>query len=277
MSNKLLTINIRNKKQAGVYPFDKHLKKYCEAEKTFTHFMTGYTDSLHCEEINTIFSLDGMNLKVFLAKNKIIADYKECDIIIENIPRSIIHYYKLIPHEFNFEKAILIDINSAYPTILKNYEIIKEETFNFLMKLKKRERLKAIGSLATQKIKTEYIKGVKQEAEIMPRGEYSDLYFFCAYEIGEALQFASTILPNSFLFYWFDGIYFRYENNEQLYKVMDYFREKNLAHKFLVIYDFISEMDKKGNFKLSWIEAPNEIDKNNKEKAKQKKITIPKK
>jgi hypothetical protein len=276
-NNKLLTINIRNKKQNGVLPFEKHLKRFCEQKKDFTHFMTGYTDAIHTEEKNIIFSNDSSNLKIFIAKNKIISDYKNCNTEIENIPRSIIHYYKLKPHEFNYEKAILIDINSAYPTILKNYELITNETFEYLMKLKKGERLKAIGSLATQKIKTEYLKGSPQEAEVMPRGEFSQLYFFCAYEIGEALQKSSAILPNSFLFYWFDGIYLKYENNEQLWQVTDYFREINLDFKILVIYDFISELDKRGNFKIRWTESPTEPDKNNPEKSKTKKITIPKK
>ena len=137
---KLLNTVIRQTKCriSGKNQTDLLIEKYGKNDGEYFLEMTGYTDSVISQEKQkTIIAEGRTDIKTFAASKKIISDYEKSNIILENIPTDAVKYYKYKNQEFHFDIAILIDIKAAYPSVLKNTGIIKDETFQYLMKLKK--------------------------------------------------------------------------------------------------------------------------------------------
>jgi hypothetical protein len=234
---------------------------------------TTYTDTIIDQNQNKIIVAPNFTANnTFIASKKIISDYENSGIYLENIPQSIIHYYNLNNNDFFFERAILIDINAAYPTALKNTGIISEETFNFLMRLKKIQRLKAIGMLASSKFIYEFEKGELISTRKTDRNKYADIYFYASYEIGEILQKCSVLNKNDFLFYWFDGIYIK-PNWIYAAEIMNLLKENNFEYSVSWIENF-SAKELKNCIKIIWTELTHS--ENKIIEKKQKSVFLPK-
>jgi len=234
---------------------------------------TTYTDTIIDQNQNKIIVAPNFTANnTFIASKKIISDYENSGIYLENIPQSIIHYYNLNNNDFFFERAILIDINAAYPTALKNTGIISEETFNFLMRLKKIQRLKAIGMLASSKFIYEFEKGELISTRKTDRNKYADIYFYASYEIGEILQKCSVLNKNDFLFYWFDGIYIK-PNWIYAAEIMNLLKENNFEFSVSWIENF-SAKELKNCIKIIWTELTHS--ENKIIEKKQKSVFLPK-
>jgi hypothetical protein len=218
--------------------------------------MTGYTDTVTDQKGQKTIIADGNTRpSTFAASKKIISDYEASNIILENIPPDAVRYYRYKNREFFYELAILIDIKAAYPSVLKNTGIITEETYNLLMRLKKLDRLKAIGMLASEKIKIVFENGRPIRNEKSNEAKYKDLYFFAAYEIGEILHELSQISKEDFLFYWFDGIYIK---SNWLYaaEIMKRLNEKGYEFSVSWIKNFEAKKINE-NLKIRWTEITN--------------------
>ena len=254
-----------NCKITGMNQTDLLLKKYSQYEGEYFLEMTGYTDTvINQKNEKTVIAEGYTKVKTFAASKKIISDYLESDIILENIPIDAVKYYRYKKQEFNFDLAILIDIKAAYPSVLKNTGIIKEETFNYLMQLPKLDRLKAIGMLASEKLRFVFNKGELIRTEKGKEAIYKDIYFYAAYEIGEILHELSQINKDDFLFYWFDGIYLK-SNWIYAAEIMKRLKNKNYEFSVSWIKDFKS-VKENDNLKFYWTEITNS----------QKKIEAPK-
>jgi hypothetical protein len=161
------------------------------------------------------------------------------------------------------ENAMLIDINGAYPNVLKKYGCISEDTFNYLMGIKKIDRLRAIGSLATNKIKLEIVNGEVIDFEILQNKELAQFYFLCCFEIGNILkecenisknayQYSVNYIENSFLFSWFDGIYIKSDHVTKA-KIMEYI--ENSGYKCSVdILEYFESIPKNEKIFIRWKE-----------------------
>lgn len=214
---------------------------------------TSYTDTIIDQSKNKIIVAPNFTANnTFIASKKIIKDYENSGIYLENIPQNLIKYYNYNNVEFFYERAILIDIKAAYPTALKNTGIITEETYNFLMKLKKIQRLKAIGMLASSKFIYEFEAGELISTRKTEPNKYKDIYFFAAYEIGEILQKCSAIGKTDFLFYWFDGIYIK-PNWIYAAEIMKLLQLNNFNFSVSWIENFEAK-ELKNCFKIKWTE-----------------------
>jgi hypothetical protein len=254
-----------NCKITGMNQTDLLLKKYSKNDGEYFLEMTGYTDTvINQNNEKTVIAEGYTKVKTFAASKKIVSDYLESNIILENIPVDAVKYYRYKNQEFNYDLAILIDIKAAYPSVLKNTGIIKEETFNYLMQLPKLDRLKAIGMLASEKIRFVFNKGELIRTEKGKDAIYRDIYFYAAYEVGEILHELSQISKEDFLFYWFDGIYIK-SNWIYAAEIMKRLKKYNYEFSVSWIKNFKS-VKEKDNFKFCWTEITNS----------QKKIEAPK-
>jgi hypothetical protein len=251
----------------GLSRTDKILKDISKNEGRYFLEQTNYTDTITDQNGNKIIVSPNFTANnTFIASKKIVSDYEKSGIYLENIPQSVIKYYNFNYKEFFYERAILIDINAAYPTALKNTGIITEETFNFLMRLKKIQRLKSIGMLASIKTVYEFEKTELISTRKTDKKEFADIYFYASYEIGEMLQKCSVLNKNDFLFYWFDGIYIK-PNWIYATKIMELLKENNYEFSVSWIENFQAK-ELKNTFKITWTEITNSENKLTEKKTK---------
>jgi len=259
MNKKDLTKRIKDTvcKITGKSQTDYLLEKLSKKPGAYYLEMTGYTDKITDQSGNvTIVAPSDMRNIVFAANKLIISDYLKSGIEIENVPRKGINYFQFNRKEFNEPGSILIDLKAAYPSMLLKYEIITPETYDFLMQLKKGERLKAIGMLASKKIKVKMCQGEENEFIEVPEGKYSDLFFFAAYETGDLLNRLKQIAKDKFLFFWFDGIYIK-KDYFLLGEICEEITKFGLSFSVSNLETFKAEKTKNNNFKISWKEVTN--------------------
>lgn len=253
---------------------DLLLEEYGKNSGEYILELTGYTDTVTDQKGQKTIIADGNTRpSTFAASKKIVSDYEASNIILENIPPDAVRYYRYKQREFFYELAILIDIKAAYPSVLKNTGIITPETYDVLMKLKKLDRLKAIGMLASEKMRLIFEDGKLKRTEKGAEAKYKDIYFFAAYEIGEILHELSQINKEDFLFYWFDGIYIK---SNWLYAAEIMKRLKEKEYEFSV--SWIKNFEAKnidGNFEMRWTEITNS--KKDIGKPVEKKLLLPNK
>lgn len=224
---------------------------------------TGYTIKIENKLISYLITERDISNKVFIAMNKIKKDYDNSNIIIDEIPKEIINYYNILPKECFIKDCFLVDFNSAYPRALLNEKIITLETFQYMEAIKKHERLMSIGALASKKIKFNYspennfIEYI-DEPEFIYDNIYAQIYFYACLTIGELLTESEKILKDSFLFSWFDGIYFK--NNFVPEKLVNHFSELNYPCKIIQL-DFFENKIIDNFCHISWKEKNKEIKK----------------
>lgn len=245
-------------KITGKHPTDIILERCKESAGTYEIAMTGYTDKITTQDGKKyLIAPTDMSNKVFIASKKITADFLASGIELENVPRTNINFFGFDKKEFTHNDAILIDIKSAYPTILLRLGIIKQDTYDYLMDLKKSERLKAIGILASKKTIIQFNnEWEKPILTISEDGKFSDIYFLAAYEIGEILSECRKAVKEDFLFFWFDGIYIK-KNYLAMAEIIKIIHAHELECSISILNPFKSKKNKEGNFIISWREVRN--------------------
>lgn len=260
---------------SGLNRTEKILNDISKNEGKYILEQTNYTDTIIDQSGNKIIIAPSFTAnKTFIASKKIISDFEKSNIVIDEIPKSAINYYKFREQEFFYDKAILIDINAAYPTALFLNGIITENTFDYLMSLKKIQRLKAIGMLASQKFIYEFENGECINLRKSEKNKNAEIYFLASYEIGEILEKCSGLNKSDFLFYWFDGIYIK-PNWIYAAEIINFLESKGYKNSVCWIKDF-SCKKLKNTFKISWTELTNSENDLISEKP-EKNIFLPKK
>ena len=197
--------------------FIKNLKN---TKQNFTLKLTNYSTTVLLGEKRFIFTSEIMKKKTFICFNKIRADIKNSNFVFTDKLRNKLFYYSMNERIMknkkftSFSGVINIDINSAYLTVLKNNGIITKKTFNYIQKCSKSERLKSVGMLATQSIIYEFKEGKENTVFLKSDENLRNIFFLCCYEIDQLLFKLESKLNKNFLFFWFDGIYFRGDENK---------------------------------------------------------------
>lgn len=136
-----------------------------------------------------------------------------------------------------------IDIKGAYASCLYNNHLITEKTFLYLQNLPKEERLPAVGMLAKSHIKYFYQdkKCVKVETY---RSETSELFFYLIQKIDEVMREIKWILGDYFVFYWVDGVFFKWETPEALIiKVKKFLEQEGYRYTCEDVSNFVFAKD----------------------------------
>ena len=172
---------------------------------------------------------------VFIANKMILKDMKEK----KNVDQILSGDYKKINYDsknglepFQGTNIINIDITSAYATTLANHGLITKKTFDFIQKLKKFERLPAIGMLARKSMVFTYQQGTCVDTEI-DLSKDAQVFYFLIQKVEEAMQEAKAIADEFYLFHWVDGIFIDGNiDKKKLAQIENVFKKYNYAIKY---------------------------------------------
>ena len=190
------------------------------------------------------------SVKVFIAFNKIVKDLKASpqtahilghDYSTENFNSK----YGLRP--CSYSKIVNLDITSAYPYCLHINKLITSDTFNYLMKMPKNERLPAIGMIAKKSLFINFENGEATSQDVV-KGPYANIFYFVIAQITELMEHAAEIAGDDFIFYWVDGIFLRPGiSKDKLEKIIEIFDEQGYTYKYEDVKDFSVKRDDNGN------------------------------
>lgn len=131
-----------------------------------------------------------------------------------------------------------IDIKGAYASCLFNSGLIREKTYQYLMGLPKECRLPCVGMLARSYVHYKYDEGELLDVSLF-RSETAQLFFYLIAEIDIIMREVKFILGKYFVFYWVDGIFFRYDTPKALVQqVESYLMSLGYNYRYEKITDF---------------------------------------
>lgn len=219
--------------------------------------VTGYTATITNYSLNEkMFFVKSKNKNNFALLSKIKKDIDNSGIYIDKIHNNKINYFKMNNlKEINLREVHNVDINSAYPSGLKKLGFITEATFEALMSADKSDRLKAIGQIATRSTEYNFTLGKMEGRPVIIENEfYRAVWFALCFDVGDVIDKARKSI-DSFLFYWFDGIYFTDVKETQ--KVIDILESSGYECKHEKLTDFKVLQDDR-NFYVSYLKENEE-------------------
>lgn len=213
---------------------DLHLKLGVPFELTLSNYTTKIKSKMH----HIHFMKNAQSNRTFAAFSKVKSDVVKKQIPCIS-PYSVSYFSSNIFEKDFFADVIYnIDLKAAYATVLLNDKFISKETYNYIMKLPKMERLICIGMLAGKKNIFE-IDGsgnvIKDETIISATSDY---FFYCVQRTYEIMNEARFILNENFLFSWVDGIYFLDNENKSYNELLEFFSQKGFKVSFDVLTNF---------------------------------------
>lgn len=250
------TINLNEKNM------DENIKSLIKHHKDLIIESTTYTTKIKLPNGTNYLFAKGMTSKATLIAAQIIKkELKDKHFEPFNKTVAYFNFSEDLPEYL--KECVCIDIDSAYATELKNLDLITPKTFERLNRIKKSERLKSLGMLATTKI----IQTICEEQLIGIDSETSPtapVFFEVAYNVGKVLNELFFTYPNYVYFFWVDGIFVRKE-------IVDFVIETIESAGFKCKIEPVKELYKKDNYLI--------FDKwNNKKQLFEKKILfMPKK
>lgn len=237
--------------------FNYYYKNLINEKKSFELIQTKYTKKIKENNKSIIFNEGGINDTILLPLiNKVRNDAKSYK--LKNNRNEIIDYFRLYfdPNEF---VCVKIDLSSAYWTAALKMGVISDNTNDFFNKqfqnkskeYTKKARLKALGSIATTKLKEKYEKGILIESSIKTEGT-KDIYIQINKEIDNLMKNATSYFETS-VYYYFDCIFCaKKQENDVIEFFKQYgYKSKNQGETILKVIDInekkyiISEDDEK--------------------------------
>jgi len=182
------------------------LKKVFKDNKKVTIYRTNYSMKVVTERRSYMFSNKSTSKKAFGGYNKILKDIKSRNLATPDLDASDVKYWWFSDIEKYPKDFYSVDINSAYPTCLRNVGAISEETYDYLQnKLPKIDRLRCVGMLATQKGVFHYEDGELVDFEV-DKSDTSGWFFLCCMITGQIMDLCKQRYADKVLYYWVDGI-----------------------------------------------------------------------
>ena len=236
----------------------------------YTLKVSNYTLEIVSDIINIQFLHSMRSNRCFAAYAKV-----KSNVTKHEVPKVKKHELEYFMHDFRedyyADHAINIDIKSAYPTVLLNDGYITQETFDYLSKIPKLDRLAAIGMLASKK----YVFNYGGNGELLNfekiTSPLENFFFHCVKRVGDIMNDLKKLSNADYLFTWVDGIYLK-TNDEYLYDIAPHLE----ANKFKYSVDIIH------NFRVKVLQGKLKIDfwkedktKDDREICKQKFFVIP--
>jgi hypothetical protein len=225
-----------------------------------TYFISNYTTVIETPSKTLKFNDRMLSNRAFAGYQKIkkdLAEYTANEMPV--IDKYSLEYFNTYIDKDIFERqAYLVDIKSAYATILLNDGFICKETFDYINSLPKKDRLACVGMLASQK-NVFYFQG----RELLQTGKIinplENYFWYCVKRTSEIMNNIRT--ETSPLFFWVDGIYFKSQRDANRAKgILNsekyFFSEKNLF--------YFSAKTKTNNFgdsynKIQFYEGPKDL------------------
>lgn len=222
--------------------FLKHLSSEVQflikTKQTFTLALTSYTAAIKIlgDKINYLYTKDG-KIQDFSLVTKIKKEITASKLHVDNVRTGNIKYFSLTNLKpCKHKKIYNIDITDCYPTTLKNLGFITPEFHAEISKIDKIKKLKSIGQIATRKTVYEYQDGVAVNVFQKQNDHFRNVWFTICHETGETINECKNS-TDSFLFFWFDGIYFKNKNDAQ--KIRDILIKRNYKFKEETLTNFV--------------------------------------
>jgi len=182
-----------------------------------------YSTVIETENGKVKFAGTKFNNRVFIAAKMVTKDVLASErgplIMQTTWPRSNFQNKENL-QPFRAKKILNIDISGAYASCLKVNELITDKTFSYLQKLKKDERLPAVGMLARTFTVFTYECGELTDVEVQ-RSATAQVFFYLIAEINNVMQAVEYELGKYFYFYWVDGIFFSYDTPGHIVKAVE--------------------------------------------------------
>ena len=202
----------------------------------FKYTISNYTTTIETAARIIKFNDSMMSKKAFIAYQMICKDLREYTANeMPEIKKYNLQYFETYLKEpLYLEECFLIDIKSAYATILFNDGFISQKTFNFINLLPKKARLAAVGMLASRK-DVFYFQGAENTGHDKIINPHENYFWYCVQRTGEIMaEIKNNTEP---LFYWVDGIYLK--NREDLIKASKILEAEKYNYSVKKIFSFI--------------------------------------
>lgn len=225
-------------------------------KKTFTIRHGTYTTFVETEHGKNKYETARFKDRVFIAANMIKKDVKLSENGQEimkgrHTKTNFSHRQDIKP--FSAERVLNIDISSAYATCLANSGLISQKTYDYLKRLRKEERLPAVGMLARSACYWDYESGVCVDIRV-ERAETAEVFFFLIEEINLVMQSIQWELGKYFYFYWVDGVFFDYDTPPALVeKIERILEDKGYRYKYEAVHDFRLTKDKREVYTINMV------------------------
>jgi hypothetical protein len=198
--------------------------------------ISNYTMEIISDLYNIQFLHSMRSNRCFAAHAKVKSCVKNLEVPVIN--KGELEYFM---HNFNGDyfspHVVCIDIKSAYATVLYNDGFINKETYQYLNKIDKMDRLAAVGMLASQKNCFDYDGNgdlIDFHQDISPLAGF---FFHCVKRVGDIMNDLKKMSGNDYLFTWVDGIYLK-PNDEYLYTIAPYLEANNFNFRVEICYQF---------------------------------------
>lgn len=163
--------------------------------------VSNYTTRIRSEKYNLYFIKKEMTSKTFIAADKIKKDLAGKQVPEVDMNRVFYYDTSFKGDVFYADEVYNIDLKCAYCSLMKNHNLISQETFNYVNSLSKPERLAALGMIASKKrifVHEANGKTLPARIEVNPLAPF---FFWCVQETEKIIQSCKNqILLDSFLF-----------------------------------------------------------------------------
>ncbi len=223
------------RKKPLYYPIRKFPHYVEELKKRGEYFeliQTTYTRKIKKKYCTVFFNPEGeADFKTLCLINKVRKDakiYMENDCVIRD---SYINFFNMVRRPEANKIIHKIDIRGAYWNYAKHLGVVSKETNEYFLnlyedervKVAKKSRLKALGSLATKKYIVQYINGKPdRENELVTIEKTKPLYMEICRGIDDIMQSCVRNIEGCFYYYW-DCIFID-RNFSQ--KAVDFFKDQ---------------------------------------------------
>jgi hypothetical protein len=236
--------------------FEAYIEFLKANKKTFTIRHGTYTTFIETQFGKNKYETAKFHDRVFIAANMIKRDVKNSpkgQEIMQRYHSKVNFGHRQDIKPFTAERVLNIDISSAYATCLLNSGLITQETFEYVKRLRKEERLPAVGMLARSACYWEYERGECTGVHV-DRAETAEVFFYLIEEINLLMKSIEWELGRYFYFYWVDGVFFSYDTPQALVaKVEAILIEAGYRYKYESVSDFRLTKDKREVFRVDMV------------------------
>lgn len=180
-------------------------------KRDFQVIQSNYSTTVTVHNSTTKFITSLMNKSVFITNAIIKRDLMNTHLLGGDL-KTKVDFFDInenYPEVKPGESFTNIDLSAAYPTVLYNHEIITEDSYNRLMELSKPDRLASIGMFAAKKVVFDYARGELTSPPEITTNPLENVFWFASLTTDEVMYLLKQICGDLFIFYWFDGIYFK--------------------------------------------------------------------
>lgn len=242
-----------------VSEFKDVLNQLKKNKNNFKLIETKHTKRIRLEKQILFFSEDVKCYKELTLINKVKKDAKNyIEKKEENKKTDLnkINFYYYNKTSWNgkeYREVYKLDLTSAYWQLSINEGIISKETFDFWEENKesflnghKKARLKALGSLATEKIEITYVNGKEEQISKICNEMQRNLYIYVCERVDEVMRIITYKFRNFIIYYYWDCFFICHK--APIKKIIKEVKKLGFLSKFEKEKILIQQNNNKHNF-----------------------------